>query len=384
MKSPTIYLNRVVIPQLEHLRIREAEGFEKLTRVDDEGRILRAVWQHNTTQKNPAGFAMYANVLFSQAAEKLLLAPAQDEAVPDLHELPESTRSRIEPIDTRRRIYKSVKSLFLPIFQDAVALRKYSPPRWHSKDRSPWGPHNSRISGSPLVRLARETYLLALAAEHSAQVDLAVNEYKRLLSEVESWNLGNESMTRISLLRGLLAPYTEVAIDCYRLAPEYDGLSVGDRLRELMADAKIQDLSHERHLLGIPTKAAQVRRRLRTLIREIVSRHKYRNFLTATQEVATVATQGNPVTAALGFLTADTGYSPPLISLEAYKFPANQYREYDRDTLVNILEEDVVKEAEAAGCDLQVLYNEFTSEPLPDFTFGELYTGDDRAMDMPL
>lgn len=373
MESKNLYLNRVVIAHLHHLRSPEVLGLEKFPS-DGNHRWVKVIEQFN-----PDALHIYANVLFSQAAEKIYVVSSDKKRfVEDATNISPIAKSRIQLTDQKGKLYQDVKSFFKPIFIDAISVGAYNPSLERHGPFNRASHSNLRQSGHVLPRLAKETHLLCVATKLKAQVDLNLNEYRNLIKASKELQLSQESISRLSILEGIFAPYKRTTVDSFYVSQDYSGKTVSERLFDLLEDAKIQDMSHERYLLGVPAKLKLAQRRIGLLVREILSRRKYQAVLSASKDVISAATQASIPSPNLTDIVLGEPYSPPLVSLNKFKPKPKSYVENDREMVMEILsDERDIKLAQSGKYALKVRYKEYLDELLPDFTFSELVERED-------
>lgn len=380
MKSQTLYLNRVVIPHLRQLYKPHLVDMGNFPNTENFTRI-NGIPIHLTksiTLFNPATLQIYTNALFSQSAEKVYVVSLDKRTfAEDTANLALVAKSRIQLADQKGKIYQDVKDFFKPIFKDAISAGIYNPSleRYRQFDSS--APSNFRFAGHVLHRLAKETYLFCVATKLKAQVDLNLNNYRNLIKATKELRLSHETISKLSILEGIVTPYRGTTVDSFHISQDYGGKSVSERLFDLLADAKIQDLSHERYLLGIPAKLKLAQQRIRMLVREILNRPKYQSLLSAGKDIVSAATHTPIPTSYLTDIVLGEAYSPPLISLTKLKpkpkskhYPSNN-NDTDNRVIRSMLLDEERKIFETGKYNVKVRYKEYLDELVPNFTFSE-------------
>ncbi len=191
--------------------------------------------------------------------------------------LSESAAKKLKFIDPNHTVWTALEKYLKPIYED---LKKA-----FSKEIT------ERGGSTPLNRIAWDLYLLLLATRGHSEVPIAPS---RTLSDIDSLNresvLRAESRTRLAIVRGIFALYTEASdIPGFRCLPTI-GQSLSERLDEILDDAYLLDASRLRRFFGLQSNTRAIKRDLRKLTAFIAKRRPWaKGAIMAASQSATLA-----------------------------------------------------------------------------------------------
>ena len=173
-----------------------------------------------------------------------------------------------------------------------------------------------------LGRVAWGLYLLALASKTKAEVSLSPHSIHHSISILlKNVQLNSEAQSRLSNLAGIFNLYNETNdIPCLRIKPSISGVSVSERIEEIMEDAYLLEASHLRRFIGFQANIASIKKNLRTITKFITKNRKWAKGILATgTEVSYIpsAKIGEKLLDVLSDST-ESGYSPICINPSAH------------------------------------------------------------------
>jgi len=383
-------LNRIVIPAPILRRIGSAQGsalkaprpkFSKDVKrgtpewVDAMARhlILSGPWVKVRSDVNVVDTSLYINALFAQSCREIIIA-AKDETQFNYvtGALPVLARRHLS-FAAHRDISYSVRAYLTPIAKDLARLGVYDPQKQNSPDTRR---RSLRDSAHPLVVLAGEIYLLAVAAAEKAQLDGSSARFLGAIRQLQQNELSSESHTRLSLVEGLLKRYTSQDVAQLTVLADTNTQGVSDTLFRLLDESLFLDLSAEWHRLGLVRARQATLRRIRILCRDLVRRRNWKSVVELTTQAIMMLTPFTAPGSKLVDLLAVQAYSPLLATLDHLKIGPIAVDIPDREHILDSLsectfaDEAFVDKKIAAGA-LTMHWDLFTDELLPDFSFSD-------------
>jgi hypothetical protein len=216
-------------------------------------------------------------------------------------QLSPTNRKRIQFVDRGQAIWNDLQAYLHPIFDDLLILEPMT-----SKEQS------LKIL---LYNLMWDIYILALASRHHCEAVLSPAEVLiKIDTLIRNNQLSSESLSRLSVLRGLFALYSnsqDIPGFCYIGHSAQAPLS--ERLDEIFEDAYLLEASHLRRFLGFKANTKAIKRDLRNIIKFIVKNRPWaKGILAATTQTAMLSDiPGNPVASILQAILSSKGFDLP-------------------------------------------------------------------------
>jgi hypothetical protein len=333
--------------------------------------LLNGAWVSLLSQTNTLGTSWYVDALLGQSCREIVIAPANKEQFAALTEELSPLAKRHVKYAGHDDLYYAVKAYLLPVAKELVRLGEYNP----ATPRVP--PTQSRRDDAhPLVQLAGEIYLLAIASAEKAQLDGSLARFESAIQKLRSYDLSSDSRTRIALLEGVVKFYMPQEVAHLSLAVDVSQRGVGERLLHLLDESIFLDLSAEWYKLGHARARRATLRRIKVLCSDIVRRRKWKPLVElAAQTVMLVTPVSLPGARLLDFLSVET-YSPALVDMDNLKVRPFSGDIPDRESILKSLKgvsfaDAAFVDAKMAEGTLTMHWDVFTESLLPDFSFTE-------------
>ena len=266
------------------------------------------VFEHPTqsTLKLRPGLDLLAGTLVRCAAHKIYVPYRKprfrgsiDEAI---KEYPLSLQKRIEIIDRDGKDFNRVINYLKPVHDE--------------------------IMDSPLI-LSYNTivdflYKLLLASKYNAEADVSQSKFigdfiQSLKDQIDD----AEANFRLDQLFGIYSNYSNpLKIETFATYPNISIPSIYHKISDFLDEAEIIELSKNRYLLGIPSKAKTALIKMKKGIRHFPSGKKYEKYISIATELTQI----------VGFLEGikipnidyfrelySSEYNPPLVDLDYYR-----------------------------------------------------------------
>jgi len=269
------------------------------------------VFEHPTqsTLKLRPGLDLLAGTLIRCAAHKIYVpyrmprfGPSIDETI---KEYPPSLRNRIEIVDKEGKDWNRVISYLKPVYDEIV--------------------------DSPLVlsynMVVDFLYKLLLASKYNAESDVSQSKFigsfiQSLRDQIED----TEAKFRLDQLLGIYSNYSNpLKIETFTIFPNISIPSIYHKISDFLDEAEIIELSKNRHLLGIPSKAKIKLIEMKKGIRHFFSEkkyEKYKKYIGITREFLQIVgtTEGVRIPNIEYFRELySSEYNPPLVDLDYYR-----------------------------------------------------------------
>lgn len=165
-----------------------------------------------------------------------------------------SSKKRLKIVDRRHSIWTAIHHYLHPVSQEITSAPSQKEP-----------PDISRIE-----EVAWGLYMLALATRDHCDVPLHPKAVISAIDSIADGRLSSESKTRLSLIRGIFGLFNHVSdvpgFRCIALP----GVTLRDRIDEIMEDAYLLEASQLRRFFGVRANIASVKRDLGKLVRFII------------------------------------------------------------------------------------------------------------------
>jgi hypothetical protein len=219
-------------------------------------------------------------------------------------QLSPTNRKRIQFVDRKQAIWDDLGAYLHPIFDDLLIVEPMTSKEQPLKDL--------------LRNLIWDIYILTLASRHHCEAVLSPTKVlTRIDTLIRNDQLSSESLSRLSVVRGLFALYSnsqDIPGFCY--IGHATQASLSERLDEILEDAYLLEASHLRRFLGFKENTKAIKRDLRNIIKFIVKNRPWaKGILAATTQTAMLSDiPGNPVAAILqAILSKGSDLSDPLL-----------------------------------------------------------------------
>lgn len=266
------------------------------------------VFEHPTqsTLKLRPGLDLLAGTLVRCAAHKIYVPYRKprfrgsiDEAI---KEYPLSLQKRIEIIDRKGKDFNRVINYLKPVHDE--------------------------IMDSPLI-LSYNTivdflYKLLLASKYNAEADVSqskfIGDFIQLLKDQID---DAEANFRLDQLFGVYSNYSNpLKIETFATYPNISIPSIYHKISDFLDEAEIIELSKNRYLLGIPSKAKTALIKMKKGIRHFFSEKKYEKYIGAATELTQIVgiTEGIKIPNIDYFRELySSEYNPPLVYLDYHR-----------------------------------------------------------------
>jgi hypothetical protein len=223
-----------------------------------------------------------------------------------IEKCPPSLASKIEVVDKNREIYNKVARYLQPASEEIE--------------------DEDTVLRGTYAYVFDFLYKLALASKHQAEADIHQLPFVGSHIDMLKQNVKNaEAKFRLDQLFGIYSSYQKPKkIDT--LTPRLDARNIRIRQRvfNILDEVEIQELSKNRHLLGIPSKAEVAMKKIKKCVREISA--KYSEQITAATDLIRILASLKgvqvPTTSVYELLKTIemSPYNPPLIDLDYFRF----------------------------------------------------------------
>jgi len=269
------------------------------------------VFEHpdNKTVKLRPGLDLLAATLVRAAAHKLYIpynaprfGPSIEEA---MKEYPRSLANKIATIDKDQKIYNKVSLFLKPIYEEAKE--------------------------TPLIFAYNGVqdflYKLALASTLQAEADVSQSMFLGHFIDMLRDNVQDgEAKFRLDQLYGVFHIYqAPEKIDTLTMSPKIPIPSIYQRISDLLEEAEIIELSRDRYLLGIPSKAKTALINIKKWKRTVLANRKYKNYVGVAADLIQIAGDSVGVSVPVTDLSENlmnlltSTYNPPLIDLDYFR-----------------------------------------------------------------
>ena len=259
-----------------------------------------------------AGMRLLSSYLLRASAQKIYISSNVPASFPNVEEIvrqyPAGLASRIEIVDKDGKIFNRVRRFLQPIYDEISSTQ-------HEKE-----------SGYPLA--FDFLYKLAIASQFQAEADIHtlarmgyhIDRLKRIVKD-------DEAKFRLDEIYGIYYLYQKPEeIDTLTMLPDVRETAVHQRVLDLLDEAEFMELSRQRYLLGLPSKARIAMMKIRKRIKEILVDKKYSQKIAATQDMIHLLSSYTgyqiPLPNVSEILASFNVYSynPPLVDLDYFRF----------------------------------------------------------------
>jgi len=242
-----------------------------------------------------------ANRIFVPYHKPLFGSPIEEV----IKQYPPSLVARIEIVDRDGAIYERVSNYLRPIYEEV-------------KD-TPYILAYNNISDF--------LYKLTIASKLQAEADVSMLSFIGFSTNDLRKNVKDEEARfRLDQLYGVYSIYQKLdRIDVLTMLPGVSIPSIYDRINELLNEAEIIELSKDRYLLGIPSKAKIALQRIKLGISNISRNKKYKSYIGAASDLIQIAgaSHGVPIPSKSVYEVLKniqaSPYNPPLIDLDYFR-----------------------------------------------------------------
>lgn len=266
------------------------------------------VFEHPTqsTLKLRPGLDLLAGTLVRCAAHKIYVPYRKPRFMGSIDETikeyPLSLQNRIEIIDREGKNWNQVINYLKPV--------------------------HSEIVDSPLT-FAYNTvvdflYKLLLASKYNAEADVSQPKFIGYsIQSLKDQIAGDEAKFRLDQLVGIYSNYSNpLKIETFTVFPNISIPSIYHKISDFLDEAEIIELSKNRYLLGIPSKAKKALIKMKKGIRHFFSEKKYEKYIGAAMELTQIVgtTEGLKIPNIDYFRELySSEYNPPLVNLDYYR-----------------------------------------------------------------
>ncbi|MDF2953056.1 MAG: hypothetical protein OD816_000301 [Thermodesulfobacterium sp.] len=259
-----------------------------------------------STLKLRPGLDLLAGILVRCAAHKIYIpyrmprfGPSIDEVI---KEYPPSLQNRIEIVDREGKYWDRVIKYLKPVYDE--------------------------IMDSPLVLfyniIADFFYKLLLASKYNAEADVNQSQFiGNFIQLLKDQIKDTEAKFRLDQLLGIYSNYSNpLKIETFTIFPNISITSIYHRISDFLDEAEIIELSKNRHLLGIPSKAKIALMKMKKGIRHFFSEKKYKKYIGITTELLQIVgtLEGVRIPNIEYFRELySSEYNPPLVDLDYYR-----------------------------------------------------------------
>jgi hypothetical protein len=248
--------------------------------------------------------------------EICMVTTSRDESTEALTELPSFVRRRVRLVDKELRVSKEVSALLSPV-----------------RDETEWLLRHGRLDLAKLYfkdhvhdvcQLSEGLRVLVLAQRLRADADVDTKCLLRCARRLRAVVADGESGAILDRIEGVLTAY-DVGLSVPILSET--STHPGELLRDLLDDARMEQLSKCRSSLGIPGRVAEAMVQARRFVRKLVSDPRYNPFVRlGTQSVQRVSRGVLPDIGLPGLLTGAPPFVPVAYTLDRLVPPCLRFQ----------------------------------------------------------
>jgi hypothetical protein len=305
-----IAYRKLIIPVAE-IRQRLAKQGKSAPEIEKAVSVLESVQQPHSRERAMT-IVFLGIALLSQSAQRIYLIDEEGVLTNEIiSELPNYLRSRIFLADTDRKIRKSIAEMTYPIYKEINPL-------WEKMVKTPDQDGlgvNDHEHGLCILNECLTT--LAVAVKYNTEADVDLNLAQQAVNRLRLQAKSAGTSVLLSRIEGIL--------NCYHASKSIPSLKIAtktsptDLLKDLLDDSKIISLSESRFLLGIPSKAEIALIRIRQKVKEILSSHRNRQYLSMARRVGNIPAKLYNIDIPEIELEKEASFAPPLFSLHDLK-----------------------------------------------------------------
>lgn len=189
-------------------------------------------------------------------------------------------------------------------------------------------PVRDEIMDSPLI-LSYNTivdflYKLLLASKYNAEADVSQSKFIGYFIQLLKEQIDDaEAKFRLDQLFGIYSNYSNpLKIETFAISPNISIPSIYHKISDFLDEAEIIELSKNRYLLGISSKAKTALIKMKKGIRHFFSEKKYEKYIGVVTELTQIVetTEGIKIPS-IDFFKGlySSEYNPPLVDLDYYR-----------------------------------------------------------------
>ena len=269
------------------------------------------VFEHpnKKTFKWRPGVDLLAATLVRAAAHKIYIPYDSPRFGPSIEETikqyPPSLANRIELVDKDKKIYNKMSSYLGPIYEE--------------------------VKGTPFIfgynTISDFLYKLTLASKLQAEADVSQALFVESYIDTLKSNIKNEEARfRLDEIYGINSVYKKPEkLSSLTIIPEVTIPSIYQRICDFLDEAEIIELSRNRYLLGIPSKAKVALIRAQRWVRNFLTKQNYKDYIRVATDLIQIASTSTKFDAPITVMSEilknllTSTYNPPLIDLDYFR-----------------------------------------------------------------